>query len=346
MDNKNNDFIIIKYEGEVTDHSNRLLESSIVYQLSMREGASDCSVLISLKDAKYKDNLKNLVVMVRHIDRLSKKIQTSISLVDYSLEIYPVLKKASEGSVVRLFKNMNVANLFIDSKAYKKEITVLIFDEDEDNRVKLSNELSKYGYTTIKAKNANEFHTCKNEAKHDIIITHSSLNMDYSSSKSSKILTLSKKLILNLPVFMDTAVETLVSFTGLEAEKSAHSVKNFDTELDKDVICAVMHFKGDIEGYFTLLFPKDLAIMAMETLLGESISENDLENLKDGVAEFCNIITGSTKSAFINKDIKILFDLPKTFTSLHATNEYIGPNNGVWIDMQLAGKPFYMFITN
>jgi CheY-specific phosphatase CheX len=106
-----------------------------------------------------------------------------------------------------------------------------------------------------------------------------------------------------------------------------------------------MHFKGDLEGYFTLVFPKDIAIIALELLLGEIVEDSDTDTLKDGIGEFCNIITGSTKTAFDKKGITILFDLPKTYDSLSATQGYIGKNNGVWIDMQLAGKAFYMFIT-
>ncbi len=106
-----------------------------------------------------------------------------------------------------------------------------------------------------------------------------------------------------------------------------------------------MHFKGDLEGFFTLVFPKDIAIIALESLLGETVEENDIDTLRDGVGEFCNIITGSTKTAFDKKDIKIIFDLTKTSNSLKSTQGYIGENNGVWIDMQLAGKAFHMFIT-
>ena len=72
--------------------------------------------------------------------------------------------------------------------------------------------------------------------RYDIIITHTALNMNNEKTQK-KVLTLSKKLISNLPVFMDTAVETLVSFTGLKAEKVAHTIKSFDSKIDNDNIC-------------------------------------------------------------------------------------------------------------
>jgi CheY-specific phosphatase CheX len=83
----------------------------------------------------------------------------------------------------------------------------------------------------------------------------------------------------------------------------------------------------------------------MESLLGEVVDENDDESLRDGIAELCNIITGSVKTVFSNKNIKVTFELPKTYLSLELASNDIGTNIGVWIDMELEKKPFYMFIT-
>lgn len=144
---------------------------------------------------------------------------------------------------------------------------------------------------------------------------------------------------------MNKAAETLVSFTGLEAHKITHRIQEFDTTIDDDGICAVMKFFGDIEGYFTLIFPRDIASIALESLLGEKISTDDTEILTDGVGEFCNIITGTVKTELDSKNIKIVFDLPKTYISLFETQQQIGFNNGIWMDMELSNKPFFMFIT-
>ena len=261
--------------------------------------------------------------------------------------MYQILYKVAKKSKIKLFININAANLFLDPKTFKQGMRVLVYDKDENNSKQLSKELAKYDYDVIRAKDLKEFQTrMKEDNDHDIVITHSSLNMDYSGKKvTSNTLALSKKLIINLPVFMDTAVETLVSFTGLKAEKSSHGIKSFDTALDRDTICAVMSFEGDMEGFFTLVFPRDIAVLAMESLLGEKVEIDDEETLMDGVGEFCNIITGGIKTVLTNKDIKITFNLPKTYASLKETDGFIGHNNGIWVDMQLAGKPFYMFIT-
>lgn len=347
MSNISNNLIVVSYNGTVSEHSNMLVDKSIVYQSKKLQNSKDKKILVSLKETIYEDNLKSVTSMVKHLDRLNTTLGISISIVDYSLKIYPLLEKATKRSKIKLFKNMTAAQIFLDPKVFKKGMRILVYDKSELNSQALSKELSRYGYTVVRAKSLEEFETLnKDKQNHDIVITHSALNMDSTNSNLPKnALGISKKLIVNLPVFMDTAVETLVSFTGLKAEKSAHGIKMFDTGLDQNIICAVMCFSGDLEGNFTLVFPRDITVIALESLLGESVDEDDTETLQDGVGEFCNIITGSIKTVFSKKDINITFDLPKKYTSLEQTDAFIGHNNGIWIDMQLESKPFYMFIT-
>ena len=161
---------------------------------------------------------------------------------------------------------------------------------------------------------------------------------------NKKTLHLNKKLILNLPVFMDTAVDTLTSFTSLEAKKQSHSVKEFDTGLKGDFIIATMQFKGDFDGIFILIFPNDIALLTIKSLLGEDVDENDFDTLKDGVGEFCNIIMGSIKTALSKKDISLTFTLPKTYISLASAKANLEEDTGIWVDMLLSKMPFYMFI--
>lgn len=347
LDERTN-LMTIDYADTISERNNRLLESSIAYELDGIDLENFKGVLLSLKKLKDYDDYKLLSELVTFCKKLSIKYKVSISFIDYNVVFYSELKKVTLNTDIKLFKNLNVANLLLGCKKYKEDISVLIYDEDIENSKQLKKELSKYGYTIILSQSNAEFQQQMHDTKYEIIITHSALNMDIKGKKSSSVktqLTLSKKLILNLPVFMDTAVETLVSFTGLDAKKSSHTIKSFDTGLNKKNICAVMRFSGDIDGFFTLIFPIDIAVITMETLLGEVVDEKNIEELRDGVAEFCNIITGSTKTVFASKGISVVFELPKTYTSLQTTMSSIGTNNGVWIDMLLADKPFYLFIT-
>ena len=282
MNVKSKNIAVVNFMGVVEERNARLIQSLIISKLEMYKEQKIKAVLISFKSAVYKENNEGLVSLVKILDALAKNTGLGFAIVDYSVELFKILKRVARGSKVKLFKNENVATLFLDPKVYKKAICVLVYDDDEQNSKDLATELSKYGYSVIRAKDAKEFQDKMQDKAHDIIITQSALNEKIANATESKSkLLLSKKLIVNLPVFMDTAVETLVSFTGLQAQKSAHSIKGFDTSIDADNICAVMHFKGDLEGFFTLVFPKTLAVITLESLLGEEISDNDMDTLRD-----------------------------------------------------------------
>jgi CheY-specific phosphatase CheX len=340
------EILTFSYNGVIQENKNTFLFKSISDQLKNFTHTKPKGVLISLSAIAYNEDLNSFALLIKQLNLLSKKIDTSISFIDYGLPLYKILKTLTKNTNLKLFKNSSAARLFLDSKSFKEGIQVLVYDEDLQNSQKLSQELSYYGYSVTLAKNLADFQQFSSEKRHDVVVTHSTLNLSLSSSNpQKKALSLSKNLIANLPVFMDTAVETLISFTGLDAQKSAHSIKSFDISLTSNIICSVMRFSGDLEGSFVLVFPKGIAITAIESILGEKIEGDDMETIMDGVSEFCNIITGSIKTVLSSKDIKVVFNLPKTFTSLQSTLENIGEESGIWIDMQLNGNPFYMFIT-
>lgn len=347
MSNNKKDMLVVSYRGAIEETRVSSLASSIAKQLDIAVDKKFSAVVVSLNGATYEYGAADgMRAMIKKLNDLSEKLKITIAFIDYSIPLYKHLKILSKNTQLKLFKNISATKLFLDPKAYKNDLKVLIYDEDKENAKELSKELSKYGYTIIIVDDANDFQSLSNNKSSDIIITHSSLNCGSKVKNiEKKHISLSKKLIINLPVFMDTAVETLVSFTGLEAEKLSHSIKKFDLDSSMDVVCSVMHFSGDLNGYFVLLFPKDIVLIAMESFIGEKIDENDNASIMDGVGEFCNVITGSAKTILSNKNIKVVFELPKTYVSVDLVRNEIGGCNGIWIDMKLAGKPYYMFIT-
>jgi len=337
--------IILNFTGEIDNNNIKALESAILSKKEDIKIQEKKMILVSLKDLAYKNNLNNLKLMINKIDQFTTSMDILLGFIDYSTELYSVLKEMSKNTKIKLFKTEEIARIFLEPKSFKKDTSVLVFDEDEKNSKQLYFVLSKNGYNLVRAKTMEEFLEAIKNENYDVIVTKTLLNEISEEQATKTKLSLSKNVIMNLPIFMNKAAETLCSFTGLEAKKVSHSIKNFDITLKKNTISAVMPFKGDLEGYFTLVFPSDIAITALEALLGETVKEEDTETLRDGVGEFCNIITGSAKTEFDTKGIKVLFDLPKTYTSLVDTQNHIGKNNGVWMDMELSGKPFYMFIT-
>ena len=198
------------------------------------------------------------------------------------------VKTYTKNTGINLYKNKEVATVFIVLGAFKEDTKVLVFDENEDTSKQLYFDLCKHGYAIERAQNMKEFLSGINNELYDIVVSRTFLNKRVAKVEVTKnTLSLSKKLIMNLPIFMNKSAETLKSFTGLEAEKVAHSIKDFDMNIDPKSISAVMPFKGDLEGYFTLVFPRSIAITALEALLGEKILENDTATLTDGVGEFC-----------------------------------------------------------
>lgn len=340
--------LIFHYNETILESRNSLLCSTISGQFPSFKEKGIKGIFISLKNAPYSPLMKEdpqLANLIKQLEKVNHSLHFPIAVGDYKKELFSYLKKLSSHTPVKLFQNIQTALLFFNPTVYKKELSVLIYDEDKENIDKISHELTKYGYSIVHAYDAEDFKIKATAKKYDMTITHTAVNQSHTKASGTASLALSKQLILNLPVFIDTAVNTLVTITGLEAQKIKHEIRPFNEKISSPVIIAAMKFKGDISGVFFLIFPRDLAVIALEAMLGESVSTDDTASIVDGVAELCNIITGSAKVIFANKQLKVLFELPKTYLSLQvALNDTLG-SNGIWIDMQLSDKPFYMFIT-
>jgi len=341
-----NSIATLNYDGEINENKNNSFSHTIKKQVDSIGKDKIKGVFISLKKALYKDP-KDIALLIKHLDRDSKNLGTIIGLYDYDVQTYKIAKIIAQNTKIELFNNFDTVKLFVNPKAFKKGLSVLIYDENEKNEKNLANTLSSLGYTVTKIKNKDEFDKLLKNNRYEFCVTQSFLGDNSKDKTNTKPrLNLSKKLITNLPVFMDTAVETLVTFTGLKAQKLSHSITSFNSELISDVVCSIMKFKGDLSGSFVLVFPKETAIKALEVMLGGKISINDTDTIVDGVGEFCNTITGSTKTYLSKKNIKVLFELPRPYISIKQVEHIISGNNGIWINMQLDEKPFYMFITN
>jgi len=340
--------LIFNYNETILESRNTVLCNTILGQKVMLKDKDIKGVLISLKDAPYLPLVKedpNLANLVVQLEKLSHTIDIPLAIGDYKRDSFTYLKKFSCNTSVKLFQNINVALLFLNPKVLKKDLSVLMYDPDKENADKISSELVKLGYSVVHAHDVEDFKLKASAKKYDMTITHTAINQTKSKVSTAQSLGLSKQLIINLPIFIDTAVNSLVTITGLEAQKIKHEIRPFNEKIPPQVIIAAMKFKGDLSGTFFLVFPRALALIALEAMIGESLEADDTAAIVDGVAELCNIITGSAKVLFSNKQLKVLFELPKTYLSLQvALSDTLG-SNGVWIDMQLAEKPFYMFVT-
>jgi CheY-specific phosphatase CheX len=335
------EIMTVGYAGHMQEQKVTMLVNTIISARESIQNRQVKGVVLSLKSAMY--DARSLKFLIERLESIPKLLGVPVALTDYSARTYEALKVLTQDTSVKLFKSVQAARLFFAPKTLKKDLNILVFDEDETNMDKICTMLVRQGYTVHRAKDESDFKR-RMETGYDIAITQCRLNTT-TSKPTVSALPLSKILVANLPVFMDTAVETLVAYTGMEAKKNSHQIKPFATKIEGDVVTAMMHFKGDIQGHFVLLFPRPLAICALEAMLGEEVLATDNEAIMDGVGELCNIITGSAKSKLSKTNIKVIFDLPKTYTSIQSLTSSVGQENGIWIDMQLDGNPFYMFIT-
>ena len=337
--------VYFTYDGKINERNNRLLLQEIS---QMREDINSRKLnglFISLQNVTY--DLQSLKELVKVLHTMGKTIDTPICLGEFTTLLYKILRKETRETYIKLFKTFGLAKLFLNTKSFKKQLKILMFDNGEDEKEldKQASILTRYEHNILYTKDIVEFRDKITDPKIDFAVNQTKINLiKEKKDTDKKPFLLSKKLVSNLSVFTDTAVDNLEIMTGLKATKTSHNIGLFNQNI-KNSISSIMQFKGDIEGMFILIFPKDVALISIEAMLGEELKEDDTEGISDGIGEFCNIITGGTKTALSKKDIKVLFDLPRTFNSINSTTSVLPPNNGIWINMELESKPFYMYIT-
>jgi len=340
-----NKIMYFTYENKIDARGNRLLLqeiNQITKELSSRKLNG---IFISLQNVNY--DLKSLGQVTKAVKDIAQNIDIPICFGEFTTVMYKFLKVETKDTYIKLFKTFGLAHLFFNTKTFKKQLKILIFDDNEDaNELDIqASLLTKYEHNIIYTKNAEEFKEKITDTNIDFAVSQTRINLIKEKKDiTKKSFLLSKKLISNLTVFTDTAVENLETMTGLKANKISHLVGEFKQDIKSSIISTIMKFNGDIEGQFVLIFPKEVALLSVEAMLGEKLKENDIEGISDGVSEFCNIITGGTKTALSKKSIKVLFDLPRTYITINATTSALPKNNGIWINMELEKRPFYMYI--
>ncbi len=337
-----NEIIICQISEIYNEKSNALLINTLLSFKSTYEDRAIKGIFISLKKTPLHHS-SILESFIKQLDKASHTLHYPIALGDYTKKDFEILKVCTANTQLKLFQNIPTATLFLNPKAVQRELHILLYDEDEQNAQKISSALTVNGHHVIYARSIDDFKQKASAQSYNMTIMQNCLNLK-ESTLNKPALSLSKELIINLPSFIDTAVNSLVTITGLEACKIKHEIRPFATVTD-NIVIASMRFKGDIAGNFFLIFPRSLALLALEAMIAESIEENDDETILDGIGEFCNIITGGVKAIFSNKKMKVLFELPKTYLSLNVAISNTSSTNGIWIEMALDKKPFYMFVT-
>ena len=95
---------------------------------------------------------------------------------------------------------------------------------------------------------------------------------------------------------------------GISAETFCLGMKDRKKVVPGD-ISGVMGFVGDLNGLIAVTFPKQIACFATSQMIGEEFHDIN-EEVKDGVREMTNIITGNAKSTFKTRGLDIAMSLP------------------------------------
>lgn len=337
--------IYFTFEGKVDERHNRLLIQEIIEMKEAINSRKLSGLFISFQNVTY--DLNSLKKLLLELQKIQSSINTPICLGEFTTILYNILKKETQNTYIKLFKTFGLAQLFLNTKYFKKKLKVLMFDdgENEEELDIQASLLTKYDHNILYTKDTKEFTQKITDPDVDFAVSQTKINLQKKEETAPAVkMALSKQLISNLSLFIDTAAENLEILTKLKAKKTSHTISTFNKDIDANIISAVMQFKGAIEGKFILIFPREIAVLSIEAMLGEKINENDTEAICDGIGEFCNIIMGSVKTKLSKTDTKVLFELPRTFTSIAAITNTLSQNSGIWINMELSNKPFYMYI--
>lgn len=303
-------------------------------------------VLISLQKCGSYAKEEEIAAFGKSISELQSNIKVDIALIDYSPALFERIKHISNTHNIKLLNSVEVATLFLNPKSLKEELKILIYEPDKVACSKIKKALEGNDYKLYIASDNDSYKNIIQLKEIDITISQTMLtSKEIPKDKAGKHLKLSKELVSNLPLFIDTAVETLMTLTALDAQKSKHGIGHLRNTFDDTPLAALMKFSGPFTGTFFLIFPKSIACKTLAAMLGEDVDPEDAEALKDGVGEFCNIITGSIKNKLQGKDLFMTFELPQTYGDVQEIVKITEKKEGIWIDMLLEKDPFYIFIS-
>ncbi len=342
MEHMKNDLPVFAYAGRVELRNTIAIIKEILDVLDKDAKG----VLISLQKCGSFAKEEDIEALCQGLAELQKSINVDIALIDYSPALFERIKPVAKQYPIKLLNSVEAARLFLNPKSLKEELKILLYEPDQAVCATIKQALDGEKYKLYIANDNLSYKNIIQLKSIDITISQTMLSSKEGPEKTSaKGLKLSKELVSNLPLFIDTAVETLTTLTELEAQKSKHGISGFQKDFDETPLAALMRFEGPFKGMFFLIFPKSIACKTIGALMGEEVDPDDSEVLKDGVGEFCNIITGSIKTKLQAKGFFITFELPQTYEDVQEASQIVEGHEGIWIDMLLEKEPFYIFIS-
>ncbi|MDA3908421.1 MAG: chemotaxis protein CheX [Sulfurimonas sp.] len=180
----------------------------------------------------------------------------------------------------------------------------------------------------------------------DDILQNKELLSELGASSASNVKSkrvINKKIVTELPRFIDATVATIEMMTNSQAVKQSAQVQNIDITDKTDRIASSIGYYGDIDGMIILVFPKEIAKKACELLIGERTE--DMEMILDTLAELVNIVGGKIKTLLSDEGISVNITLPRTYDNVDSLLEVIEGRKGVQVDLSFNNDKFLFFLT-
>ncbi len=158
---------------------------------------------------------------------------------------------------------------------------------------------------------------------------------------------ITKEIVKNLPIFINSTITTIEVMSNIKAEKKAVNAKEMeikDTDLN-EYFAATLGIYGFFECKIILVFSKKLIEESCKILIDENEELTDAL-LLDTLGEFVNIIGGKTKAELAKKNIDINITLPRTYKDIKLLQEEQKGKKGIQIDFEFNKEPFYFYISN
>ena len=155
--------------------------------------------------------------------------------------------------------------------------------------------------------------------------------------------SINKKIILELPNFIDATVSTIEMMTNTDAKKDALAINTLFVDKQDGEIASSIAFYGDIDGIIVFIFPRTIAKKACGLLLGEQT--DDIYMILDTLAELVNIVAGKIKTLLAGQNIDINITLPRTYANMDDLLNIIENKKGVQVDLEFDNDKFLFFLT-
>jgi chemotaxis protein CheX len=143
--------------------------------------------------------------------------------------------------------------------------------------------------------------------------------------------------------YVSSVLDLMTTMAGMHVErKDLFLKKNYRLFGD---ISGIMNFSGRIEGSVTVSFTEELAKEVVAKIMGISSSDITDDDLRDGVGELINIISGNAKAALSETEFSHEIALPAVIRGMGHEIRHPDGAPCMVVLFEAEGKPFAVLVS-